>query len=177
MEKNGDDNNGNGWVLKYPYTTNSKGVFFINNSIDKVMSIICRESRRTNLPYIMLQPKLENRFEYKVMTLNRKPFYVCKSKNCGPNGKAFSSAPEYRELFSFVEEVVQNFKTKYPVAIVDGPFRVDVMIKSNGKLIVNEFESFEAAYYCKSATRDLEKELTVTRYCAKFWETEIDKFI
>jgi hypothetical protein len=40
----------------------------------------------------------------------------------------------------------RNFKAALPYAITEGLFRVDLMKRDNGTIVVNEFESLEATY-------------------------------
>jgi hypothetical protein len=46
----------------------------------------------------------------------------------------------------FAELTVAELEKRIPGLISHGMLRVDIMQRSDGSLIVNEFESFEAAY-------------------------------
>jgi hypothetical protein len=70
-----------GWVLKLPFCTMSKGLKFAT-TMDQVLqrlALIIREYGES-VPYVMLQPKLANRQEYKVVVLNGEAKYYT---NCG----------------------------------------------------------------------------------------------
>jgi hypothetical protein len=59
-------------------------------------------------------------------------------------GKAFASVTQLRK---FATDALQLLKQRCPRTIVDGGVnRVDIMCLSNGRMVVNEFESLEACY-------------------------------
>jgi hypothetical protein len=118
-----------------------------------------------NVPYGMIQPLLDNRFEYKVVLVDG---IAIGSKSKSPKGShAFcKSHIEKREiLYPFAESCLKRLKMARPGTIDKGLVRVDIMQDNSGKMIVNEFESFEAGY----ATN--EKSDTLVHNCLiKFWE-------
>ena len=68
MEAN--EENGCGWVVKGPFTTNSQCIKFVH-SFDEMKVSMCTLSKKYfgNLPYLMIQPCMYNRKEYKVVVL------------------------------------------------------------------------------------------------------------
>jgi hypothetical protein len=86
------------------------------------------------------------------------------------SGHAFSTEPE---LFAFAEETAKQFALDCPQAIVDGLFRVDIMQTSDGRLIVNEFESFEADYECTNVDCNREMRNLMDAY----WKRIVDEMI
>lgn len=162
-----DHNEGCGWVLKAPFTTNSAYIKF-PKTFDALVQCFLNYSR--NCPqysYGIIQPCLHNRKEMKIVCLNGIPQYICastsKRSSDGVNRK-ISSDP-HTELFDFAHRAIRQYLKYCPYAIVDGLFRVDIMQRADESFVVNEFESFEAAYY----SRDDRKEALVHSYLEKYW--------
>ena len=143
------NNEGCGWVLKAPFTTNSEHVRF-PKSFDALMECLMTCSRdQSRFPYIIIQPCLYNRKEMKVVCFGGKPLYVSKSsakRSSDGTNRSISIKP-HGKLFEFVENAMQCYLTHCPYAILDGLFRVDVMQTKDKEYVVNEFESLEAAYF------------------------------
>jgi len=173
-----ENDDGCGWVVKSPFTTNSQFIRF-PKSVEEVYHV-CTEAYfdpkigYDKIPYLMIQPCVFNRKEYKVIVLNSDPFYISsvdsKSSKKSTNGihKAFSNNP-HNELLSFCKESLALFKSNCPSAVVDGLFRIDVMQMRSGRFVVNEFESLEANYYGKIETQ----EFVVSLFIKNYWRTKI----
>ena len=104
----------------------------------------------SRIEYAIIQPKMINRKEYKVVVLGGKAQYIA---NCGRYtnfGRAYSSFP-HTSLYKFAEYAVQALKRGCPGAITDGIIRVDIFqsLNEEGRLVVNEFESLDASVYGK----------------------------
>jgi hypothetical protein len=116
----------------------------------------------------MIQPCMKNRKEYKVVYIPSKNItYISspsRTASCG-NGKRAFSFGDHSELFAFVKKVVDFFQAECPYVICDGLFRVDVFMNQANELVVNEFESLEAAYY--SSRSSLEN--SVTNFLKSYW--------
>jgi len=117
---------GEGWVVKAPYTCNKKCRYFAK-SVQEVfhsLSIIADkygpDSKRDYpiIPYAMIQPCMKNRAEYKAVVLNGKAFFV---KRTG-GGIAFG---DEKSRLGFAEEAVRTLKEKCAYALLDGLVRVD----------------------------------------------------
>jgi len=62
----------NGYVVKFPYTTNSTGIAFCPD-LTSVCEKMVRASKSYDgrIPYALIQPRLINRQEYKVFHISR----------------------------------------------------------------------------------------------------------
>ena len=131
--------------MKLPFVTNRKP--FTTKSIDRLFEYLYNwvfksESVRV-YPYIMVQPCLSNKREYKVITIpSQDIIYIASAKG---TGHAYSIAPHER-ILNFAKETVQYFKTSCPHAITHQLFRVDILQTRDNKLVVNEFESIDANF-------------------------------
>lgn len=164
-------NEGEGWVVKSPYTTNCdfikycKTVRAVINAVSLALHLYAEQ-----MPYVMVQPRMTNRCEEKVVLVNCKPFYIA-DKSMNP-GSGFSFASQ-DQLFEFAIDAVRLLKLREPAFQSKGLVRVDVFCNAEGKLLVNEFESLEAVYY----KRPLELENQVTSALALFWHKVLVKCI
>lgn len=70
----------------------------------------------------------------------------------------------------FVKRSVGFFRHHCPHAITDGLFRVDVFQTRLGELVVNEFESLDAVYYCGRDTSH-----HVTNFLCEYWVKQLTK--
>jgi hypothetical protein len=141
-----------GFVVKPPFETNcgphllkfckqSAGVDAVFRAVE-MLSGNCYP----RLPYVMIQPTMRNRKEYKVVLFNGKYQYVNYKPKTPTHSHAFSYEPHER-LRRFAEYAVSELKVCCPGAITDGLVRVDVFQTATKSLVVNEFESLEAVYY------------------------------
>ena len=57
------DNVFGGWVLKAPFTTNSKGIAWCSTLLEVMVKFrkMCNREDLSNVPYFILQPRLNNR--------------------------------------------------------------------------------------------------------------------
>jgi hypothetical protein len=141
-------------------------------TIEKAVEIIKsapynRDVGYGQIPYLMVQPCMYNRKEYKVVMLNHVPVFATtssSSKRCS-NGvnKAFVDNDRL-DLLKFAEEQLNEFKLNCPGAITDGLFRVDVLQNNDGKMVVNEFESLEASYFTTG-----DKQIAVQDFLFHYW--------
>ena len=92
-------------------------------------------------PYFMLQPQIKENHEGKVVCFAGEPQYVSKCTKKGILGKV-----NKEELFNFCRKALAALKSAVPTFCVDSLTRVDVFQCHDGKLVVNEFESFDANY-------------------------------
>jgi hypothetical protein len=69
--------------LKAPYTTNSEFVKFPKHIEDIERFIrIAVNKYLGSIPYMLLQPCMKNRKEYKVVVLNMKPVFIAYNPKC-----------------------------------------------------------------------------------------------
>jgi hypothetical protein len=87
----------------------------------------------------------------------------------GRGVQSFSS-PEI--LKEFAEEAVRKLESTTPSLLSNFMLRVDIMQRSDGRLVVNEFESLEAAFSGKDA-----HELQTQSFLADFWLKELNKLV
>jgi hypothetical protein len=167
-----DNNEGCGWVLKTPFSTNKRNICW-PKSFDDVISLLARKSHMLYglIPYIMLQACMANKREYKVIVLDRIARYV--SRNPSIQGRAFSIDP-HEKLLEFATYAVNILSQNCPAFIADGLLRVDIFQTAKGNFVVNEFESLEASYWSSKTPTE---EMATTRFCASIWRKELLKFI
>ena len=172
---NNEENNC-GWVIKAPFTTNCESVRFPKSfdSMKFYMGVLSRKYFG-HIPYLMIQPCMYNRREYKVVSLNNVPTYVAtiatgkNKKSIGGVNKSFASTDE---LLSFAAEAIERFRLNAPFAVTDGLLRVDIFQDATGQMVVNEFESLDANY---SASPELM--MATHSFLIKYWENKIEQFL
>jgi len=142
-----ENDEGCGWIVKTPFSTNShnkKFAFSLDEIVQKIK--IQYDDLYHSIPYTMVQATMENKKEYKIVFFNCEPRYVSLLPNQGA-GKAFSSAP-HTDLLKFAESASREFSAGCPLALVGSLMRVDIFQTKSGKLVVNELESLEADHHC-----------------------------
>lgn len=167
VEKN--DGKPFGWVVKAPFTT---GCAFIRycNSLSQILISLRTGSQKYygSLPYLMIQARMINNKEYKVVVLNGSAKYL--AYNTHRHGVAFSSKP-HKKLFDFAESAVQQLKASNPSSIIDMLVRVDIFQTYRGDFVVNEFESLEADYFasehCQMFTENAAYMYLLNCFCEK----------
>jgi len=164
-----------GFVVKPPFETNcgphllkfckqSAGVSGVFRAVE-MLSNNCYP----RLPYVMIQPTVRNRKEYKVVLFNGKYQYVNNKPKTPPHSHAFSYEPHER-LRRFAEYAVSELSVCCPGAITDGLVRVDVFQTATKSLVVNEFESLEAIYYHQL-------QYTTTNKLILYWKDKIKSIV
>lgn len=128
------------FVVKAPYTCNSHWVKYCHSivAVDRALEMFL-EDFDGRIPYVLVQPLLPNKCEYKVIVQEGKFKYIG-SIASKKNGYAFGQPNDIRK---FAEQAVLLLSRQCSCAIVDGTVRVDIM-HYNGRYVVNEFESLEA---------------------------------
>ena len=116
-------------------------------------------------PYVMLQPYLLNRNEYKVVVFDGKAQYLATSAK--RRGERSFAKDNLEALLNFAEYAVIVLKEKV--------IRVDIMQSNSSQMIVNEFESLEACIWSPGSC--VKQEGIMLRYQAAFWRTQLLKFI
>ena len=98
----GENDEGCGWIVKTPFSTNSHNKKYAH-SIDEIIQKIKiqYDDLHHSIPYTMVQATMENRKEYKIIFFNCEPRYVSLQPNRGV-GKAFSRAP-HTDFLKFAE--------------------------------------------------------------------------
>lgn len=132
------------YMLKFPYKTNGDCMKRCKSFAELVKEVIdCYDDVLTGacVPYCIIQEILTNGKEYKTVLCDGKAMYMFPKDSATHH--AFSNEAE---IFRFAEDALKILKAKRRGTIADGLVRVDVMERNDGKLIVNEFESFEALF-------------------------------
>jgi hypothetical protein len=97
-----------------------------------------------SLPYFFIQPRVQNS-ELKLLVINGEAkLHVCKATY----SKAFKT--DIHACYDFADKVVKNLKSVHSDLMIEYILRVDLFEISDGaggyKLVVNEFESFDADF-------------------------------
>ena len=167
-------NEGIGWVIKLPFVTMREGMIFAAKRVDVFRGLeLVAFKYGSRVPYAMIQPRLVNRKEYKVIIYNGRASHILPQKANGTSahGVAFSRHPNH-DVLKFAESIVSFLDHVCPGAMTNYLLRVDVMQKSTGNMIVNELESFEAAY---ESANGAETDAT-NGFVKMFWEKVLCKF-
>jgi len=149
-----------GFIMKAPYVQNQRG-FKMNSfkTFDEFIAILKRIYTTENkciakryvyttdvFPYIMVQPRMRSSNESKIVLFNGKAQYVGSTLN-RISPKLFTE----ENLMEFAENAWQLLVARCRGAFLsDGLVRVDLFCTSNGQLVVNEFESLDAAFFGSS---------------------------
>jgi len=179
-----NEENGCGWVIKAPFTTNCESVRFAKTYADvvKYMGSLSK-LYWGNVPYLMIQPCMYNRREVKIVVLNNRPLYKAniatgaQAKSKGGVNQNFSGDLNTLDaLLAFAGTALEKLKATTPYAITDGLFRVDIFQTLSGQLVVNEFESLEADFGCRiSGATDFEA--LAWTFLSNYWRQKIESLI
>jgi len=116
---------------------------------------------------MMIQPYYASA-EYKVVLLAGKASHFV---DWPPGGHAFGTD---QELFGFAERALQALVTHCPYVLsVEGMWRVDIMMNSEGSFVVNEFEHLDALYSSKTNGDNI----YVVKFLEEFWFSELRRLI
>jgi hypothetical protein len=164
-----ENSEGVGWVVKAPYTTNCQFREY-SDSLEKIL--ICFKSACHKFygfhEYVMIQPRMFNSKEIRVMLFNEKARYFININSETKSSKRILVTDD--ELFRFAEDSVNMIKQNLGDKLIfDGPLRVDMFQKSNGELVVNEFESLEANYDCSNHVTEIKMRSEMMQY----WKCKI----
>lgn len=146
-----------GFIIKAPFVQNQRG-FKMNyfKTFDEIIRILKRVYTKKNnfidklyvyttevFPYLIVQPRMRRSNESKVILFNGKAQYVVTTVT-GISRKSFAQ----ETLMEFAEKAWKILVDRCRGAFLsDGLVRVDLFCTSNGQLVVNEFESLDAAFF------------------------------
>jgi|APCry1669189241_1035207.scaffolds.fasta_scaffold26966_2 hypothetical protein len=190
---------GSTFVVKYPFSTNGGGKTFASahkTTVDEVLTTLENTGRigsgvsRVELAtYALVQLCLTNRREYKIVLIDGKGkqsivsrrrllmpcFYLAVShygqRETQRAGPAFAAGSD--ALYPIAEEMCRLFKTAIPYAITEGLFRVDIMVRDSGEVVLNEFESLEATYSAPGQDKDV----YVINALVKYWYRVLNELV
>jgi hypothetical protein len=140
-----ENNERHGWVVKMPFVTNGDKMHHCKTLEMVIHTIKNYPILASGIPYCMVQPRLENTKECKLVFIGGKFSHII--PNSKGTGEGFC---EDCVLKAFAEVTISSIKSSCPETIIDGLFRVDIMKRANGNLVVNEFESLEAIAYSRT---------------------------
>ena len=175
MEAN--EENGCGWVIKAPFTTNCESVRF-PKSYPEMLRFMGSLSKKYygHLPYLMIQPCMFNRKEVKIVALNNQPVFkagIVTLGNCRAQLGINRTFAETKDILQFANIALLKLRAAVPFAITDGLFRIDIFQTASGQMVVNEFESLEAAYESKTIGAD---EATY-QFLQNYWLVKIESLV
>lgn len=148
-----------------PYTTNKEFIHYAKCYDEVLRKLKLAGSQYAErVSYAIVQPCMANKKEYRVVVLGGKAKYIA-NVDTGTAGKAFSRPP-HGALFSFAEKAVQRLKRARPATLSECVIRVDIFQRSDGDLVVNEFESLEARIY---GTSHAKEESSAQVWIGGFW--------
>ena len=174
------NNEGIGWVIKAPFTTNSGYIRFARseNEVFKKLRTACNDLYN-NIHYVIIQPCMLNRKEHKLVFVNEQPLYFASigsnsKKSKGGRSLSFiNSSDKMDRAVEFASNSINKLKIRFPNAITDGLLRVDMFQTADGRLVVNEFESLEARY--DSANH--KHEIDVAARLVEYWKTKLETIL
>jgi hypothetical protein len=148
------NNYGKGWILKFPYVTNSR-VTYVRKIANLASSIESCWFKMTQgavlrMSYVMLQPCVPNQMEIKVACWNGDAPFIARRNRGGVQSRSFVDTTD-EDVLVFATNAIARLKHSDPNSILNGLARVDIFQLPNKKLVVNEFESLEAEYEQKKA--------------------------
>lgn len=160
---------GDGWVVKLPYTTNGQFVEYCSSEDDifAALSMACANFGQ-RISYAMLQPCMKNKKEYKVVYYKYGAKYVATIKQKHTNERAFSTHP-HEFLFTFANNAVMALSIANSCFLEDGVLRIDIFQTASNRLVVNEFESLEACIY----SSEHGPELHAKEWAKGFWYEQL----
>lgn len=164
---------GEGWVVKFPYTTNRNGLRYVHNVEQLISTLYARyEQFGTIIPYAMLQPCMANKREYKLVYLNGQFSHFASNSS---QGKAFLTDSQARErAIIFGHDVIKLIKTQCSAAVTDGLMRVDIFRNCYGNYVVNELESLEASHWGSAGTKGKANEDRVHVFLLNYWKEKLE---
>lgn len=171
-----DNNEGDSWVLKLPYTTNRNGLKYVR-SVEELFSVLWSryEQFGAYIPYVMLQPCMLNKREYKLIFLNGEFSHFGHNSS---QGKAFLTDDETRErAVKFGQDVISLLKHQCSAAVTDGLIRVDIFRNCRGNYVVNELESLEASHWGSAGSKGKLQEDKVFVFLAEYWKAKLESLL
>ena len=138
-----DNDEGCGWVVKLPFTSNREFVKRCATPTAVVEAVIQAGHRyfpRVN--YAIVQAWLNNDMEYQVVMICGTPLYVIPRRLPSVSAKRFSTRP-HPVLIQWAKRAVEALSQAVPQTNCDGLVRVDILETKVGNFVVNGFENFD----------------------------------
>ena len=145
---------------------------------------LARKHTNFRVSYLIVQPRLANRKEYKVCILTDphtgeqlEPF-LCINPRESSDGRAFDNKYQHSGVFAFAK-LAKRMYEEYVSPLTYPVFRIDIMRLQNGEMVVNEFESLEAMIHSGTlgtAKRAIEDSRSET-FIQAFWQSELTRIL
>jgi hypothetical protein len=164
------------WIMKAPYCSNKR---FFQRTVSSGAAVIAHmrtvarhiteDGKCLKIPYMMLQPALTNRKEYKVILHDGVAQYI--SSVNSQHGHAFNK----EGLLPFAEHALAKLRQACPEGMINanGMVRVDIMERDeplNGvSFVVNEFESLTARFNGKHESETM-------GFLRDYWREQLQHF-
>ena len=167
--------NGNKFVCKLPFTTNSQHGSTVKFAVgfEGIMEMLGQLRKNVNISgyisYAMIQPEIPENCEAKIICFNGKARFRNKHKKSRDGRSPFAGVRD-KEFFEFAEHVITVMRRVCPQLISDQVLRIDIFGFRNypGMFIVNEIEGYEAQ---RTATGSKAGELlsALSRDTEEYW--------
>jgi hypothetical protein len=141
-----------GWFLKAPYTANN--LFYRGHSFPDFKSVLeeinsaFKRGVGDVFPYLLLQPTIPNRREYKVIIHDGECKYF-HQRGANSYYSPRLNSPVALQVMGFAKLVYDTLASKTDCCILSGLMRIDVMRithRNINKLVVNEIEGIDSNY-------------------------------
>lgn len=167
---------GEDWIIKLPYATNRHGQKFVHSIQDVISTLYARYDQHSrHISYVMLQPCMLNKREYKLVFLNGEFSHFAQNSS---QGKAFLTDQKSREsAIRFAQNALTLLKTNCSAAITDGLIRVDIFRNCFGHYVVNELESLEASHYGSAGQKGKANEDRVHVFLIEYWKAKLEFYL
>ena len=161
------------WVLKAPFTTNSKHYLYYPKNAEEAVAHVISVAKRSfhdakpgikNLPYLMLQRRVNDKTEVKLVFFNGVFSHIANGVGKSASLQGYSTL----DLANFACGIIDRLSKSSSVPfILDGLIRVDLFKGNEGELVVNELESLEAMYSSQSCSNGEDR---IDNHLAYYWE-------
>lgn len=162
------------FIIKAPFVQNQRGFkmkFFATHEdfISIMHSVYTKFNPTLNknnvlttqvFPYLIVQPRIGNTRESKVVLLNGEAKFISSSTKPGLLGVKTA-----KELLEFAELAVNHLNERTKKAFLsDGITRVDLFCTKDNRLIVNEFESLDANFATSNTALQSQTSEAIVQY-------------
>ena len=162
--------------MKAPFVTNS--LYLKRYTADALSTVQAINNIRKDLlwldkarapscylvPYVMIQPRVEDNREAKLVFIDRKFFHISSHSSRLVVQKLPGITQE--EMIDFATDALDALHDSGKSVILDGVVRVDILKGNDGRLVVNEFESLEARRF----TLNTNHQHNVNAQIILYWE-------
>ena len=135
------------WIFKAPFTANSMHFKQYVSTPDQAMRHYSKVHSDLfgdhfscyEIPYLILQERVENNSEAKLCFLNKKFSHFCTGSTANSSIRHTLGEYSSKDLIQFGSMIIESLSENEEF-ILDGLLRVDIFKDNNGILVVNEIE-------------------------------------